>query len=205
MGTYISNKFAPVTHSSDDDSGVQSDDDEGTRAAKRRKKILDASRKKINSITKKEGEAAEESRPRFPRASIEWECSMNPDPYFRSCSAAQEAVQPTYSLVKYATMRPSAPWNYAGLGLAPITDESYKMFFRDTSGRWSKFETLALLEALRDNGMDGEAVWKEVAADPLLRLRHADHTDCQHRFLTILALASIYGQSLTMKSSSSDE
>ena len=205
MGTYIVNKFAPVSHSSDEDSGAQSDDDEHTRKEKRRKKILNASRKKMAAVVKAEAQevaAASSAKAtfkarEFPRPRIEWECSMNPDPWFNSCEVAQETIQPTYTLAAYSTLRPTTPWNFSSLGLAPITDDTYKQLYRDPLAKWSKMETIVLLEQIRDKGLESDAVWKEIAAHPLLKLRHAEVQDCQLRFFGVLSLASLYGQSLT--------
>jgi len=203
MGINAPNKFAPVHHSSDEDSDDDvGSDEELNRAARRRKKMLLASRKRMAAATKLPADGASgepgsrKDNPSFPRAVIRWECSMNPDPSFNSCCYAQESIQPTYSIAKYESFRTSQPWNFASLGLAPITDASYQQFYRDPDGNWNKMETIVLLELIKDVGVEPEA-WKTIVDHPLMKLRHGSIEDCQARFFTILALASLYGDSLT--------
>src|SRR5205085_1192748 len=150
----------------------------------------------LATARKKTAAAVEEAKkllnsvPQYPKAVIEWECKMNPDPYFNSCYMPEETVQPTYSLLRYSNIRNTAPWNYSSLGLCPIDDHSYRSFYKDPAGKWSKFETLTLLELIKEHGAE-DSVWKDIITEHhLLRIRHSSVEDCQGRFLTILALAS---------------
>ena len=119
-----------------------------------------------------------------PDTSVPFVCSHHPDPSLGSCALPMTSVPAR--LIGYRSMRVVAPYNFMSLGLLPFDDDEYERMFA-VSG-WNRWETLWLLERVRDEGV--EAVMDDIERVGQSRTQQqdvkAEGSDAPHAGLDVL-------------------
>ena len=142
-------------------------------------------------------------------------CSQHPDPSLGSCALPMASVPAR--LVAYRSLRVLPPYNFMSLGVLPFDDREYERMFA-VSG-WNMWETLWLLERVRDEGveaaLDGierggqgqpeqpgtkeegmEAPQPQAGLDVLYRRSRAE---CEARLLHVMSMAALHQHTLSSR------
>jgi hypothetical protein len=124
-------------------------------------------------------------------AQSSFQCSDNiHNPAENNCSAPEQIIESRMYAFPRVTDRVAAPHNFTLLGVQIFDDSTYQQFYAHPD--WTKYETIALLDIIKREGID-QRLEQLVTADSVLKVRQ-NKESCETRLLQLLSLAAIYQQ-----------